>query len=234
MAAIVDLSQEIFKGQPGYPGHQPTVVFPMVAYAQLPGGKFSFAVNTLLMSEHAGSHTDSFSHNDPEGATIEQLPLERFMGQAVCLDVSSVPESEFITADDLQHACRSAGLSIPKGGIVLLYTGTYERYFPTAEYNQRNPGLDRPAAEWLAEQGAAHIGIDAVSIDVSPHKGEEWKPAHTVCKERNMLNTENLGDLRPVAGKSFYYIGLPLKVRNGTAGPIRAVALLDHDLVPRE
>jgi kynurenine formamidase len=42
------------------------------------------------------------------------------------------------------------------------------------------------------------------------------------------LNTENLGDLSPVAGKTFTYIGLPLKIRNGSGSPIRAVALLEN------
>lgn len=192
-------------------------------------GKWTFAVNTLLMSEHAGTHTDSFTHMDPDknALSIEQIPLEKCIGPAVCLDVSHVPDSAFITRNALQDACRKADLTIPLGGTVLIYTGTYERHFPRPDYHQKNPGLDREAAEWLADQGAIHIGIDAVSIDVSPHQGEEWKPAHTVCRERGLLNTENLGDLKAVAGKRFIYIGLPLKVRGGTAGPTRAAAIFD-------
>ncbi|WCK52339.1 cyclase family protein [Aneurinibacillus sp. Ricciae_BoGa-3] len=226
---IIDLSQEIFKGQPVYPGHQPTVIFPMTKLMAKDDGKWTFAVNTILMSEHAGTHTDSFTHMDPspDAKSIEHLPLSRFLGPAVCIDVSHVADSEFITRKDLEKACEEADLTIPKGGTALLYTGTYQRHFPTPVYNQKNPGLDREAAEWLADNGVINIGIDAVSIDVSPHKGEEWKPAHTVCRERGILNTENLGDLQPVAGKSFFYIGLPLKVRGGTAGPTRAVALMD-------
>ena len=81
--------------------------------------------------------------------------------------------------------------------------------------------------EYLSDAGIANVGIDCPSVDVEPHTGDEWKPAHAVCRERRMLNTENLGDIRPVVGKSFYYMGLPLKIRGGTAGPIRAVAILD-------
>ncbi|GCL70165.1 hypothetical protein PN4B1_00650 [Paenibacillus naphthalenovorans] len=229
MPRIVDLSQEVFRGQPVYPGHQPTVIFPMTQLTVKEDGKWTFAVNTLLMSEHAGTHTDSFTHMDPDknALSIEQIPLEKCIGPAVCLDVSHVPDSAFITRNALQDACRKADLTIPPGGTVLIYTGTYERHFPRPDYHQKNPGLDREAAEWLADQGAIHIGIDAVSIDVSPHQGEEWKPAHTVCRERGLLNTENLGDLKALAGKRFIYIGLPLKVRGGTAGPTRAAAIFD-------
>lgn len=230
---IIDLSQEIFKGQPVYPGHQPTVVFPMTELREIGGGKRSFAVNTILMSEHAGTHTDSFIHMDsnPDAKSIEEIELERFAGSAVCLDVSDVPDSDFITKDHLLKACEQARLDMTGIKIVLLYTGTYERHFPKPVYNQQNPGLNREATEWLADQGVQHIGIDAVSIDVSPHKGEEWKPAHTVCAERNLLNTENLGDLRAVAGKRFLYIGLPLKIKKGTAGLTRAAAIINAEIV---
>lgn len=232
MAKIIDLSQEVFKGQPVYPGHQPTVIFPMTQLMQKDDGKWTFAVNTILMSEHAGTHTDSFIHTDPspDAKSIEKLPLEKFLGPGVCLDVSYVPDSEFITKSILKEACEKANLTIPRNGTVLLFTGNYLRHFPTPVYNQKNSGLDREATEWLIDQGAINIGIDAVSIDVTPHKGEEWKASHTVCMERGVLNTENLGDLRPVAGKSFFYIGLPLKIRGGTAGPTRAIAILDAEI----
>ncbi|WP_185805328.1 cyclase family protein [Bacillus canaveralius] len=230
---IVDLSQEIFQGMPVFPGHQPTVVFPVTKIKEIGENKRSFAVNTLLFSEHAGTHTDSFTHtNTSEDAlSIEKLSLDKFIGEAICLDVSHVPDSELIYVKDLEKPLNDANLSIPDNGIVLLYTGAYVRHFPKPIYNQKNPGLSREAAQWLAERGIKNVGIDAVSIDASPNKGDEWKPAHNVCEETGMLNTENLGDLRPVAGKAFYYIGFPLKVRNGTAGPTRAVAILDKKFI---
>jgi kynurenine formamidase len=226
---IIDLSQEIFQGQPVYPGHQPTNLFPASRYEEKPDGKAAFAVNTLLVSEHAGTHTDSFAHMNTgiDAVPIEQLPLEMFMGPGICLDVSHVPESEFIEIADLQKALAKCEGTIVHDCTVLLYTGTFVRHFPHPEYMMRNPGLSREAAEWLCERDVQNIGIDAASIDVSPHKGYEWKAAHNVCKERWVLNTENLGDLRPVLNRKFEYIGVPIKIRGGTAGLVRAIALLD-------
>lgn len=230
---IIDLSQEIFQGMPVFPGHQPTVVFPMTKINEIGVNKRSFAVNTLLFSEHAGTHTDSFIHTNKnaDALSIEKLSLHNFIGEAICLDVSHVPDAELIYINDLEKAIKDADLSIPDNGIVLLYTSAYVRHFPKPIYNQKNPGLSREAAEWLAERGIKNVGIDAVSIDASPNKGDEWKPAHNVCEETGMLNTENLGDLRPVIGKAFLYIGFPLKIRNGTAGPTRAVAIMDQKLI---
>ena len=86
------------------------------------------------------------------------------------------------------------------------------------------PGLSREAAEWIHDQGAINIGQDAPSHDCSQTKSY---PAHQVCREKQTLNTENLGDLRPVVGKRFRFICFPLKIRNGSGSPIRAVAVLE-------
>ncbi|WP_051663064.1 cyclase family protein [Alicyclobacillus macrosporangiidus] len=228
---IIDLSQEIFSGSPVYRGHQPTVVHRLKSVEKLPDGKWTFAINGLFLSDHCATHTDSFQHMDPspDAKAIHELPLDMFHGLAVCLDVSHAEPGEFITADMLEEAARRAGVDFsgahsPK--VVLLYTGHYVRTFPKPAYGNKHPGLDRKAAEWLADRGVINIGIDCASVDVEPHKGDEWKPAHSVCRERGILNTENLGDLREVAGRQFWYMGLPLKIVGGTAGPIRAVAIL--------
>ena len=40
------------------------------------------------------------------------------------------------------------------------------------------------------------------------------------------MNTEVLANLDQLCGKRFYYVGLPLKLRDGTGSPIRAIAWL--------
>lgn len=224
---MIDLSQAVFSGLPVYQGHQPTVVHRLKSIQELPDGRWTFAVNALFMSDHGGSHTDAFIHMDPspDAKAIDQLPLDLFHGIGVCLDLASVPEGEFITKADLVQAASQAQLTLAPNGTVLIFTGHYGRTFPHPTYNSKHPGLSRDAMEWMADAGVVNVGIDCPSVDVEPHQGPEWKPAHAVCRERGMLNTENLGDLSSVVGRQFYYMGLPLRIVGGTAGPIRAVAI---------
>ncbi|MCL6592395.1 MAG: cyclase family protein [Alicyclobacillus sp.] len=228
---FIDLSQDIFSGSPVYRGHQPTVVHRLKSVEKLPDNAWTFAINGLFMSDHCATHTDSFQHMDPspEAKAIHELPVEMFQGIAVCLDVSQAVPGEFITSSMLETAAKQAGVDFSgpfSPRVALLYTGHYVRTFPKPAYGSRHPGLDRAATEWLADRGVINIGIDCASVDVEPHCGEEWKPAHTVCRERGLLNTENLGDLRPVVNRVFWYMGFPLKVVGGTAGPVRAVGIL--------
>ncbi len=52
---------------------------------------------------------------------------------------------------------------------------------------------------------------------------------YTVCAERKITHIENLCNLEELIGKRFTFIALPLKIRDGTGSPTRAVAVLDEE-----
>lgn len=230
MPTIIDLSQEIYQGMPVYPGHVKTVIWDHHTHeetAKIFNHKFSYATRGLMLSDHGPTHVDAINHIDPNpnAEAIHELPLEKFYTPAIALDLSHVPSTGFITVKDLEEACEKASLTIESGCTVLLYTGHFTRNYGTPEWLGGYAGLDYEATEWLAKKGVVNIGIDAPSID---NPIDRTYPSHNACKKYKLLNTENLADLRPVVGKRFQYIGLPLKIRGGTGSPIRAVAILDE------
>ncbi|WP_096435167.1 cyclase family protein [Alteribacter populi] len=224
MTRLIDLSQEIYQGMPVFPLHQKTMIFPNMTHEEAKEQVgFEFATNNLLINEHGPTHTDATYEFDPNGKTIDEMSLEYFYGPAICLDLSYISPDAYISASDLERALKKSSQVIQEGDIVLLYTGHYERAYSTDEWLTRYTGLDYNGAKWLAEKGVVNIGIDAPAID-NP-KDPDFS-GHLVCREYQMSNTENLCNLGEVAGKRFLYFGLPLKIRNGTGSPIRAVALL--------
>lgn len=225
---LVDLSRELFEGMPIWPGHQRPFVMTNQThegFVERWGTKVGFEAHNWLMSEHTGTHTDAIFEYDSEGATIDRTPLEYYYGEAICLDVSSVRHPDYITVGVLEQALARGGQEIVPGNIVLLYTGHGERTYPSKEFVDRYSGLDREAATWLAEQGVVNIGIDALSID---HTDDEDFSGHMVCAEYQIVNTENLTNLEQLVGKRFLFLGLPLKFRDGTGSPIRAVAWIEE------
>lgn len=232
--AIIDLSQPIYQGMPVYPGHVKTVIFTNPTHDETRRAKkdFSYQCRGLLMSDHGPTHLDAFNHltPDPSAESIDRIPLEAFFTWAVCLDVSHVGSQDYIRKADLQGALKRHGLAIEAGDAVLLWTGHYDRHYGknnNVQWLHEYPGLDREAAEWLADAGAVNIGVDAPSID---NFKDTAYPAHRVCLERKLINTENLCNLDKVAGRRFVFCGLPLKIIDGTGSPIRAAALLfDED-----
>jgi kynurenine formamidase len=86
------------------------------------------------------------------------------------------------------------------------------------------PGLDPEAARWLVEERAIHaIGIDTASIDRGPSTGFE---AHRILLGANVAVFENVANLDRLPARDFSVIALPMKIRGGSGGPLRIVAVL--------
>jgi kynurenine formamidase len=228
---LIDLSQEIYSGAPVWPGHPKTKITVVDTHESTrASGQFTedygFTAEKFEMSTHGTTHVDSISHIDPsEGApAIDEIPLHWFYTGGICIDLSHIaPRTEYTVAD-IKEALDKYGLDIREGDTVLLYSGNYVRNWGTDAYLSEYPGLGREAAEYIYGAGAINIGQDAPSHD---RAGTTSYPAHQVCREMQTLNIENLADLRPVVGKRFQFIGLPLKIRKGSGSPIRAVAVLE-------
>jgi kynurenine formamidase len=223
---VVDLTRELFEGMPVWFGHQKTFINTNQTHEQFKtiyNTHLGFEAHNLLISEHAGTHTDAVFEYDPNGPTIDQSPLEYYYGDAICLDLRAVRYPDYITPDALQAALDASGLQVQKGDTVLLYTGYGDEHYPELSYTDKYPGLTRDAAIWLAEKGVINIGVDNVAID---HADDTDFSGHVVCGEYGIVNTEGLTNLDQVVNQRFLYFGLPLNIRNGTGSPIRAVAVL--------
>jgi kynurenine formamidase len=226
---LVDLSQDIYQGMPLYGIHQPTFIMTNQTHEEskaATGSDLGFYARNLLLSEHAGTHSDAVLEFLPGGKDIIEMPIEYFYGSAICVDLSHKRYPEYIEIADLQEAIAKSGQELKKGDIFLMYTGLYNREYPGEGYKNYYTGVSYEAAKWLAENGVVNIGVDAPAIDQTPD--DLTFAGHKVCGEYGITNTENLANLDKVVNKRFLYIGLPMKIRGGTGSPIRAVALLDE------
>ena len=87
-------------------------------------------------------------------------------------------------------------------------------------------GINVAGTEWLAKQGVVHFGID--SMRPGP-EGKVNSLVHKACLELDITHLESLCNLEELIGKGeFRFICLPLKWREGTGSPIRAVAIFDE------
>ena len=236
---LIDLSQAIAPGGYERPFHPKVEISPMMTHEESHKkfhGKFSFQAMRLQLCDHTGTHVDALNHYvpSPDAPSIDKLPLDRFFTEALCVDLSDVPPRSFIEPEHIERELGRHGLAIEQGDTFLYYTGHYEKCFegpdPDRWWNDF-AGLSRKATEFLADWGVLNIGCDTFTIENPAEmfpESEEPYPSHQVCKERGMLNTENLVIPERLAGKRFRFIALPLKLKGATGSPVRAVALLDE------
>lgn len=228
MTRLIDLSQPIFETMKVYPGHSKTVTFQHVTHEETAPrftSDFSFQTLGFMLNDNGPTHVDSFSHldPDPEALTIDQMDLNYFYGPAICIDVSDVPPRTDITADHLDEALASSGLSIEPGDHCFFYTATYDRYADQPEYLTTFPGLGDSAAQWILDNGIGTFGVDSPTPD---NPASTIYPIHLMCRHEEKTHYENLV-LTEVVGKQFTFVGFPLKVVGAHGGPTRAVAIVD-------
>ena len=227
---IIDLSREIFHRTQTHPSHPPVVMTVWNDHSEpkrAGNTTFTSKALSLAMSDHAGTHVDAPVHFDPrpEALSIDQVPLEKFITSGFCIDLSHVPLKEAATLEEVQAAVRASGQTIEPGDTVLVLLGTNARLLGKPGYLHDFPGLSIDAIHWLADQGIGMFGVEAIS---PAPEGELNFKAHMACAERGITHIECLANLEALVGCGrFRFIGLPLKIRGGTASPIRAVALFE-------
>jgi kynurenine formamidase len=231
---LIDLSQEIYEGMPVFGMHQKTFIMTNQTHAQNQAATGSptlgFSARNLLISEHGPTHSDAIWEFEPSGPTIDQMNLNHFWGEGICVDLAHIRHPKYIEITDLEMALGKHNLAIRSGDIFLMYTGHYDRTYPDRGYGgpeATHTGVSYQAAEWLMQQGIVNLGVDAPAIDLSPD--DLNFSGHYACGRYGVTNTENLCNLDRLVGKRFLYIGLPLKIRAGSGSPIRAVALLPKE-----
>jgi kynurenine formamidase len=187
-------------------------------------------------AEHGGTHLDAPVHFAKGHYTVDEIPLDQLMGNAIVIDVTSQCASNpdyQVSIADFQSWERKNGRIAP-GTIVFLRTGFGKRYPDRKSYlgtDERGatavaklhfPGLDPAAARWLTQNRSIKaIGLDTASIDYGQSTLFE---SHRTLFEKNIPAFENVANLDQLPVKGFSVIALPMKIKGGSGGPLRIVA----------
>lgn len=225
---LIDLSRELFHRTQVHPSHPPVIMTVWNDHAEIKQAgntRFSSKALSISLSDHAGTHVDAPAHFDPRpgAASIDEIPLENFYTEAICLDLSHVPLRHAVTVPEMEAALARSGQEIRPRDTVLLYMATNERLLGKPGYQHDFPGLALESVHWLADKGIVMFGVEAIS---PAPEGELNFQAHIACAERGITHMECLANLDRLIGRGrFRFIGFPLRIRGGTASPIRAVAV---------
>ena len=198
---------------------------------------YYYAANNFFSSEHGGTHIDAPIHFAQGHQAVDEIPVNRLLGEAVVVDVTSASEANpdyQVSVADFQRA--EKGGPIPPDAIVLIRTGFSSRwpdavrYLGTAARGEAGaaqlhfPGLHPDAAKWLiAERRIKAIGIDTASIDYGQSTLFE---SHRLLYERDIPAFENLTSLDRLPERGAYIVALPMKIRGGSGAPLRAIAIV--------
>jgi kynurenine formamidase len=212
----------------------------------------SFSVELVQGSLHQSSHIDGLIHAQRHGRVFGGQPIEAVFGdrgwrqngietvppiilRAVIIDtvpsvgVMPVPDGQAVTLAQIQAAVAAQGVLIRPGDAVLVRTGKVTQFTTDAEAFQAGcPGIDGPAARWLAEQGMALFGLDTTSADPLPTPNQDDTVHEALLIQRGIHIIENLylEDLVSAGVRECLFICLPLKIDGATGSWVRPVAIV--------
>jgi len=206
-SAIIDISPPLTNGIGVFPGDTPLTRELLLDFAR----GDSLTLSTLRATVHLGAHVDAPLHYGAGTASIDEMPLELFVGPCRVLPVPARADG-LIGWDEIRAAL---GGESPTERL-LLATGSYP------DPNRFDPGfaaLDPAAVGRLAERGVRLLGLDTPSVD--PADSREL-PAHAACLESGIAILEGLV-LAGVAAGTYELMALPLRLVGFEASPVRAV-----------
>jgi kynurenine formamidase len=192
---------------------------------------------------HTGTHMDAPWHygptvGDERAMTIDEVPLEWTMGDAVVLDLTWKEAGSEITPLDLEDQLAEVGHELAEGDIVLLETGADELW-GTPEYLTEFPGMGAEATKFLVERGVRVIGTDAYGLDKpfaemgrryaeSGDDAELW-PAHFAGRDVAYCQIEKMANLDALPRRTEVpLIAQPVRIEDASAGWVRPVAFVDR------
>ena len=213
---VIDLTLTISEQIPTFPGSpQPN----FINWETLE--KDGYNLELLFLSCHTGTHIDAPYHFLKDGQKIHQIVTRRLVTEAILIKIRK-GANQSITKDDIQKFERKYG-KIDDGSTVIFHTG-WQKNLKKESYFLRNPGLAVSAAKYLASKKVNLVGIDSPSIDL----GKDSKfSVHRILAKSGILIVENLSNLEKINSEMFHLIVAPLKLKNATGSPVRAMALTD-------
>ncbi|MEW9548908.1 cyclase family protein [Nonomuraea sp. NPDC050783] len=213
---IIDLSHRIHDGlvtYPGIPAPRIGVHLSREGSREVYAPGTEFHIGTITLAANTGTYLDTPFHRYPDGPDLAGVPVDRLADLPGLVVRAQGPGREVVLDRDLDV----------RGRAVLVHTG-WDRHFGTDAYFDGHPYLAPESAAWLAEQGAALVGIDSLNIDDTPPRGE--RPAHTVLLRAGIPLLEHLTNLAALPEEGFRLHATPPMIAGMGTFPVRAYAVV--------
>lgn len=215
---LIDLSHEVEHGMITYKGLPAPLICDFLSreesrkhYAE----GTEFYIGKIEIVANTGTYVDSPFHRFADGIDLSELPLESLVHlEGIVVDVRdfgrAISAKAFADVD-------------VQGKAVLIHTG-WSQHWRTDQYFEEHPFLTKDAAEFLAQAGAAFVGIDTYNIDDIT---DGARPAHTVLLGNRIPICEHMCGLDNLPERGFRFHAAPVKVKAFGTFPVRAYAVIE-------
>jgi len=204
---------------------QVTMFFPGLSPDDLPGRE-GWAVETLHVSTHNGTHVDAPYHYH---STMD--------GGARAITIDEVPLEWCYSAAEIQAELARIGHTLQPLDIVLVNTAAGAHYGKD-DFLLKGCGMGREATNYLTSQGVRMVGTDAWSWDAPfAHTAQAYAKSgdasiiwegHRAGMDCGYCQIEKMANLDQLPPSGFTVSAFPFKIKAASAGFTRAVAIIEE------
>jgi kynurenine formamidase len=253
-ARVYDLGQPYFVGMPHFPTHPPFLYGLTKKHGDFVAASgMSSAADSIALGGHTGTHMDALNHFSCGGKFFGGITAAEVQGYAtgiaahsidtvkpilrrgLMLDIAgqqgveTLPKDFEISPEHLERAAREQKVEIRSGDVVLLRTGWARLFEDAARYVSEThcPGPGLAGAQWLSARQAFAAGSDTIAFEKVPNSE---MPVHVhllVESGIHIIEVLNMEDLARDRVYEFLFIATPMKIRGGTGGPMRPLAVVE-------
>lgn len=192
-----------------YPGDTP---YQRKMVQTLQGGN-DCNLSEITMSAHAGTHMDAPLHFFPDGKTIDQFPVEKFVLSAHVVHIRN---------DALIEPRELESVNVRPGQAILFKTqNSTTGRIENGVFQEDFVYLSPEGADWCVHKRVGLVGIDYSSIE---KYGSTTSPVHRKILGNDILILEGINLKEVPVGKYTLYC-FPLKIGGGEGAPVRAVLM---------
>jgi kynurenine formamidase len=177
----------------------------------------------FVLGTHTGTHCDAPRHIVPGGMTVDEIPLDVFVGPARLVDLTPCGKNQEFGATDLEQRL---GAARPER-IILRFD--WSDHWGQPSFYGQHPFISQDAARWLVQRGVKLLAMDTPMPDNPAHgRGSPLdSPVHKILLDGGVILVEYLCNLKALRRPEIELIVLPLKIRDGDGSPVRCIAIED-------
>lgn len=212
MKRMIDLTHSIEHGNKAYEAN-PTCFFNQYQTIETDG----YNLTQAIINSHAATHMDAPYHFVASGLRLDEIPVERLIGEAVLIDCAPKKPKEMITLAEVKRYDHL----ITAGTNVIIRTDWCKTY-PGHVFAYDMPNLETAAVRYLVEKKINLLGLEMPSLNWEDNPG-----AHRLLLGANIILVEGLANLDQIGRDKFFFICLPPKLKGLDGFPVRAVAIVE-------
>jgi len=217
---LIEISGQIEHGMWHYAPFYPAVTVEEIPPLEWPKGKGKVYGQKITFGAQSGTYIATGAHIYSDKPTIADIPLERFITNAVIARVDVKPRGR-VTLEMVSLALEMAREEVREGEALLIATG-WDRYWNQTNFLTDSPGLSKDLVSWAVKRKLGILGSD---LPVWDAKWEEdfWPELYG----SDTLVLAPLVNLTKVPVSRAHLCALPLKIKGACGSPCRAFLQLD-------